>query len=113
VSKLSEIVESSWPAVYEEVRQTSINILKEAGQDAYEEMKPFVENIARWSADYTLALAQDEPGAEEARKMIIHQLEMIAMHLSHEARKSFYAMIEKDLLILARVLGTILKAAIA
>jgi hypothetical protein len=33
--------------------------------------------------------------------------------MSNDARKAFYALIEKDLLIIARVIGTILKAAIA
>ena len=110
---LGKLIEDSWTAAFEEVRTQSLRILKDAGDDSYKEMKPFLDNICRWSADYTLAVAQDDPGAEEARKRIFHQLEMSAVHLSNDARKAFYSMIEKDLLIIARVLGTILKAALA
>ena len=112
MSDIGKLIEDSWSATFEEVRTTSLKILKDSGNEAYEEMKPFMENIAKWSGDYVLAVAQDDPGAEEARKMIVHQLEMIAMHLSHEARKAFYTLLEKDLLIVARVLGSILKQAL-
>jgi hypothetical protein len=113
MTDLVKLIEDSWSAAFEEVRTQSLRILKEAGDESYKELKPFLDNICRWSADYTLAVAQDDPGAEEARKMIVHQLEMIAVHMSNDARKAFYALIEKDLLIIARVIGTILKAAIA
>jgi len=110
MSKLSDV---AWEAVFEEVRSSSLKILKDSGQESYDELRPFMENIAKWSADMALLAAQDDPGVEQARAMIISQLEMIAVHLTHESRKAFYAMVEKDLLIVARVLGTILKAAIA
>jgi hypothetical protein len=112
MTDIGKLVSDAWSATFDEVRTTSLKILKDSGQDSYNEMRPFLENLWKWSADYALSVAQDDPSAEQARAMIISQLEMIAVHLSHDARRAFYAMVEKDLLLVARVIGSILKQAL-
>jgi hypothetical protein len=105
VSQLSEI---AWSSIYEEMRQRSTQILKEAGDEVYEEMKPYVTNIAKWGADYGLALAQGEPGSSEALTMLVHQTELVGLHIAEEGKKAFWKLVYEDLEIIGRVVGTIL-----
>jgi hypothetical protein len=104
-----KLIDAAWSATYEEIKDTSLKILREAGDESYQEVKPFLENICKWSADLTIGLAQDDPEAPQYRKMLVHQLELIGIHLTHKAREAFQKALMEDLLIVARVLGAILK----
>jgi hypothetical protein len=106
---MSDILQAAWAGAYEEVRQRSIEILKTAGEEVYVEMHPFVANLARWSADFAIAKAQGDEDADKNLEMCISQMGMIAAHVGHEAAQALRKVILEDILIIARVLGTVIK----
>lgn len=109
---MSDLLQAAWAGCYEEVRQRSLEIVKEAGEEVYQEVQPFLSNIAKWSADFAVAKAQGDEDADKNLQMVISQLGMISAHVGHEAAQALRKVIMEDLLIIARVLGTVIKAAV-
>lgn len=107
---MSEDYSKLFQAVFDEVRGQVTDILVKDGKAAAEEFRPYVENIAKWGAEYAVAAIQGDQKAQEHMKMLAHQAELLGVLLSQRARDELIAIVRTVIPIVVRTLLAILLA---